>query len=213
MTGAEIITKFINMVEDELDTDFMYQLLNDAKDELESMMIWEWLKKEHQFTRSNGDTVNTSYALPAPTGGTFYMPVSMYDTSYLEYNLIPLEQRMLWFNSNYAFFIDYPGQVMHFTGISGSSQTMHLFYQMSSDDIIDTTSWIFPAKFHSIIPLRMAQMYYAADAGEKARAWDDRWGQYYQQGIDQMTLWDSQLKLRARGKARYSQYNPKGVNF
>ena len=213
MTGAEIITKFINMVEDELDTDFMYQLLNDAKDEVESLMIWEWLKKDYTFTRASGDTVSTSYALPTPVGGTFYIPISMYDTSYLEYNLIPIEDRLLYQNNNYAFYIDFPSSVMHFTGTCGGTTTMHLFYQMYSDDITSGTSWSFPNKFHSILPLKMAQLYYAADGGEKSMAWDDRWGTYYQNKLDQMTLWDSQLKTRARGTRKNNQYNPLGVNF
>lgn len=213
MTGAEIITKFINMVEDELDTDFMYQLLNDAKDEVESLMIWEWLKKDYTFTRASGDTVSTSYALPTPVGGTFYIPISMHDTSYLEYNLIPMEQRLLYQNNNYAFYIDFPASVMHFTGTCGGTTTMHLFYQMYSDDIAAGTSWSFPDKFHSILPLKMAQLYYAADGGEKSMAWDDRWGTYYQNKLDQMTLWDSQLKTRARGTRKNNQYNPLGVNF
>lgn len=213
LTGAEIITKFTNEVEDELDTGYMYQLLNDAKDEIESLLVWEWLKKEHTFTRNSGDTIDTTYALPTPTGGTFYIPISVFDTSYLEYNLIPIEQKMLYFNANYSFYIDYQAQVMHFTGICGGTTTMHLFYQMFSDDITSTTSWAFPSKFHSILPLKMAQMYYAADGGEKSMAWDDRWGKYYEDKLGQMVLWDSQLKLRARGKTRYSQYNPKGINF
>jgi len=213
LTGAECITKFINMVDDELDTDYMYQLLNDAKDEVESLQVWEYLKKEYTFTRSSGDTVDTTYALPTPTGGTFYIPISMYDPSYVEYNLIPLEQRMLWQNSTLAYYVDYSAGYIHFTGVAGATVTMHLFYQMYSDDISSGTSWSFPSKFHSILPLKMAQMYYASDGGEKSSSWDDRWGVYYEQKLNQMQLWDSQLKLKARGKTRQSQYNPKGVNF
>ena len=44
--ASVLITKFQNMVDDALDSDYMYQLLNDAKDEVEGMIAWEQMKRE-----------------------------------------------------------------------------------------------------------------------------------------------------------------------
>jgi hypothetical protein len=38
---------------------------------------------------------------------------------------------------------------------------------------LDDVSFVWPERFHRLIPLKMAELYYAIDAGEKSRACPD----------------------------------------
>jgi hypothetical protein len=49
----------------------------------------------------------------------------------------------------------------------------------------------------------MAQMYFAIDQGEKGRAWDDRWGVYFQQRLARFKDYDASLKLAAVDRSAF----------
>lgn len=196
MTGSECTTKFQNMVDDQLDGDFMYQLLNDAKDDVESDRVWEVLKYlDSSQTATVGDTISTTHALPT----RFSLPIKLIvGQDYDPYTLINFEDQRDLRDTSRAYIIDSANSTYALTGVVGATGTIYFFHTKYSPDITANTSWVFPSRFHSILPLKMAQMYYAADAGEKSRAWDDRWKMYYDQAMSQMAQWDAQLKMRAK---------------
>lgn len=212
MTGAQIITKFREMVDDQLEEDFEYQLLNDAKDEVEAETTWEQLKKETSYSVSSGYSY-TSALGTLPT--RFALPVRMTeDSAYTEYDAVSFDDRYAKANHPYGYFIDLAGGNIHLTGENHNAKTMYFYYTDYSADLTSSDTWVFPARFHSIIPLKMAELYYAADAGEKSRAWDDRWSAQYERKLAQMLEWNDQIKTRNRGpRRRYAFQNPKGVNF
>ena len=53
MLASEMITKFRNMVDDELDADYELQLVNDAMHEVEEMAVWEVLKSSTSFSTAS----------------------------------------------------------------------------------------------------------------------------------------------------------------
>ena len=190
MTGQEVITKFTEMVDDELSDDLMLQLLNDAKDEIESLQIWEQLKA----VDSSRTETTASIALPT----RFALPIKLYvGTETDPYTNVPMEDARFYQNDSRAFYIDLANSVYYLLGTRASSNTIYFYHTKYSADIALATSWAFPSRFHSILPLKMAQLYYAIDAGDKARAWDDRWTKYYNEKLDQMTAWNDLLKARA----------------
>lgn len=181
MLGSEIITKFINMVDDELDTTYMYQLLNDAKDELESEREWEILKDE--MTISSATTT-------LPTN--FMFDISVVNSTYY-YKKIKKQERH--YNTySYVYYLDLLNNNIVIPNYN--SEDLYFFYIVGSSDITESTEWSFPSRFHKILPYKMAELYYSSDAGEKARAWDDRWRAYFEQVKDQMFAWDDKLKSR-----------------
>lgn len=206
MTGQELITKFIEMVDDELSNDLMLQLVNDAKDDIESSQIWEKLKAE------DSSHVETTASIALPT--RFALPIKLYvGTDYDPYTLIPMEDSRMHRDDSRAFYLDLANDVYYLTGNRTSSNTIYFFHTKYSEDIALGTSWVFPERFHNLIPLKMAQLYYAIDAGDKNRSWDDRWTNYFEQGLNQMQTWNDQLKMRAnRGRYRpQSGYPRKGL--
>lgn len=210
MTGAQIITKFGNMVDDTLDSDFMYQLLNDAKDEIEAMLTWEQLKRETTYSIAGGYSF-TSVAGVLPS--RFALPVRMIeDSSYLEYDKFDFDDRHAKANAPYGYFIDLSGGNVHLTGSNHSAKTMYFYYTTYSEDITSGTSWAFPERFHALLPYKMAEMYYPSDAGERSRSWDDKWADELQKGIDRMAMWNDKLKLANRTSRNTSRaISPKAV--
>jgi len=193
MTGLECITKFQNMVDDSLDTDFMYQLLNDAKDEVEGVIAWEQLKRETSYS------VPAGYSFTSTIGNLptrFSMPVRMIEnTSYIEYRKIDFDDRPNKAIGSQVYFIDLAGGTISLAGQNHSAKTMYFYYTSYSVDITETTSWTFPERFHSILPLKMAELYYMADAGERGRSWDDKWAIQYERALAGMISWNDKIKL------------------
>lgn len=206
MTGSEMVTKLQNMVDDVIDTDYAYQLLNDAKDDIESSHLWEQLKA----LDSAQTETQSSIALPS----SFANPIKLYiGTEHSPYTLVPFEDSRLYRDYQRAYYIDFPNSAYYLTGTRNTSNPIYFFYIKYSPEVTSGTSWVFPERFHNIIPYKMAQIYYASNAGEKARAWDDRWKAYYDEALTAMQAWDDQLKLRAnRGVQALRRGDlPKGI--
>jgi hypothetical protein len=184
------------MVDDILDQDFELQLLNDAKNQIEADYTWEILKKlNSSHTAVQGTTQSTTYPLPADMAFPIKVQMLTDRTPYMQINY---EDQYMFVDVSRYWFMDYANNVFAFTGTIGMTDTILFFYQRYTDDIELNTSWVFPERFHKILPYKMAEIYYAIDAGEKGRAWDDRWSLYYNYALQQMQLWDAKLKEQAK---------------
>lgn len=199
MTASQMVTKFINMVDDELDTDFTYQLLNDAKNEVESMRVWEVLK---------GSTTFNAISTALPT--RFQNILKVIDSNLTEYLHIPIEQKLEYSQQNNVYYLDYAANTLYL--LQSPNATVSIFYTFYSADLTADDTWSFPSWCHAIIPYKMAEIYYAADAGEKARSWDDRWTAQYQRMLSRMETWDDKLKVKGRSQ-RSTQPDPKSVGI
>lgn len=196
MTGDEVIEKFHNYVDDELDPDLELQLVNDAKDEIEAERVWEMLKAlDSTQTVTAGQTQSTTRALPT----RFALPIALYvGDDYEPYTLINFEDQLHHRSNGRAYFIDMANNTYALTGTVGKTATINFFHTKYSADITNNTSWTFPERFHGLLPIKMAKLYYAIDGGEKSRAWDDRWDAEYATKYNTLMLWDAQLKMRAK---------------
>jgi len=212
MTRAEIITKFRNYVEDSLDEDLEIQLVNDAMNEIEDTRLWEKLKKETTYNVSAG-TFSTAIGT-LPTRFARDVRVVESDGNY-DYVKVAFDDLISKKNEPFGYFIDLNAGNLHLAGENYSAKTIYFYYtEYSADLSSDSSEWQFPARFHNAIPLKMAELYYAVDAGEKARSWDDRWSLYYQRVIAQMEAWDDSLKAKNRRPYRgRTSYSPKAINI
>jgi hypothetical protein len=167
MTGQQIIDKFHNYVSDSLDTDFELQLANDAKNAIESELQLEITKKLNSSgSVSAGQTYTTSRALPSD----FYLPLPIYLGTTPLYP-IPFERQQEYQSTSGYYWIDLANDVYYLSGTQGSSGTIYFYYQYETPDLTLLTSPVYPSRFHSIIPLEMARIYWQIDQGEKNRAW------------------------------------------
>lgn len=199
MNGAAIVTMFEELVDDSISDTLAYQLLNAAKNRREEARPWEFLKKlDETKSRAVGDTIATTKALPSD----FRLPhqVMVGDESG-EYYLIPFEEKTKQKNAARKYLIDLANTTYAFTGTCTLAGTIHFYYIKTTDDVASGTSPVWPSRFHPLIAYDMAELFYAVDAGEKPRAWDDRWARHASILEAEMVGWDAKMKSLALNNA------------
>lgn len=197
--ASALVTKFTNMIDDVIDTDYTYQLLNDAMNEVESMAVWEILKRSTSFT-------GTSTSFPT----RMQRILNMVDSSgYTQYKQIPFEQKDIYISTGFTFYLNYSDSTINV--LQSNGETKNVYYSVYSADLTSGSTWDFPAWCHSILPYKMAEIYYASNAGEKGRSWDDRWSAQYERMLNRMFQWNDSLKVSNRRTSNFSD-NPKGIN-
>ena len=125
------------------------------------------------------------------------------------YDQVPLEQQDFFSNTGQTFWLDWANETINLG--QTATNTVNVYYTEYSADLTASDTWQFPERFHSLIPYKMAEIYYAADAGEKARAWDDRWSAQFERMLNRAYQWNDSIKVRNRLPGR-DRYNPKAIN-
>lgn len=191
---------FQELVDDDSLTDTtIINLMNAEKDLLEGEMEWAILKAVDVSQSANaGDsyltmkTLPANFSLPSPRGifvGSDIVP----------YKIIPFEQRIKWQSTTHRFYLDLGNGVYALCGSANPGGVIQFFYQKFSPALAfgvppaTGTPWIFPARFHKILPYRMAKKFFAIDQGDKSRAYDDRWDIYQNEILEMMRSWNFRL--------------------
>lgn len=191
MIGSAIITKFETLLGDSLDPDFTLQLINDAKNSIETELELEITKKLNSSgSTTAGQTYTTARSLPSD----FFLPMTIRVGTQRIYP-IPFESQIDFRDINGYYWIDLVNSNYYLTGTQGSAQTISFFYQYATTDLLTTTAPVWPARFHSLIPYEMARKYFAIDAGEKSRSWLPEMQLFYNELKNQMIQWNHKLKL------------------
>lgn len=204
MTGQQLVDKFHNYVSDELDSDFELQLVNDAKNAVETELQLEITKKLNPSgSTSAGQTYTSSRALPSD----FFLPLTIY-VGTAPYTPVPFEHQQFYRDETGHYWIDLANDVYYLSGTQGSAQTIYFYYQRETDDLSTSTSPIWPTRFHSIIPLEMARIYWQIDQGEKNRAWTLEYQADYLRWKRLLQDWDAKLKLNAMDNSAFLDASP-----
>jgi hypothetical protein len=204
MTGQNIIDKFTNLVSDSLDADFALQLVNDAKNAIETELELEITKKLNSSSSTTaGQTSTTAITLPSD----FFTPLTIYIGT-TPYTPIPFEHQQFFKDEAQRYWIDHANNHYRLTGTQGSAQTIYFFYQYATTDLTTTTSPVWPTRFHSLIPLEMARQHWQIDQGERSRSWDDKFQADYLRAKNLMIQWDQKLKLAAIDSSAYLDNSP-----
>lgn len=199
MTNNELITQFESFIDDSPDETLTLQLLNMAKDKLEAELKLEITKK-----------LNT--ALTSTVGGTYLTAYSLASIDYVELfdyiyvgttqrRRIPLEHRMLYKDDGTKFYVDLANNNLYLTGTVQTAETITVPYIYNTTAITasDTTALVWPSRFHMLCPIQAARMWPAIEGGDKSRAWDDRWTNFYNELRTAFVDWDAKQKLSAIG--------------
>lgn len=211
LNGQDIVDKFNNLVDDQLDAgdDFALQLANDAKDEIEGELK---LKICQALDESKSTTIGQTYitAKTLPTDFlNFSKPYIFVGT--IKYYQVNLDDKQKFKDSPYKFYYD-PSDGIHLCGTQNSVQVISIPYIKSTDDIELDTYPIWPKEFHALIPMRMAIDFYPIDQGEKSESWQPEWLGLYQRKLDRFIDWDTQLKLSANGgRSNYRDDDNSGI--
>lgn len=197
MLGSEIKTQFENIIDDSVDSEFTYQLMNIARVQIEGERDWEFLKKlDTSKTRTLGDTYATEKDLPSD----FVLPTYMHLADSSEEVLqIPFQSKEEYKSHSDKYFIDVLNSKYYLTGIATETKVINFFYIHTSDDIEATTSPIFPTRFHTILAFYMAMIYYNVDFDDVTLRGKigDKNLMIFITLKGSMAMWDTKLKLKA----------------
>lgn len=202
LTADQILAQFEELAQDSLDQTTELFLLNEAKDTIEQERSWALLHGlDTSQTANSGDTFQTMKTLPAD----FAMPsprgIYIGTSPRTPYRQVPFEAQIDFQSITYAYYIDYYNSKYALCGSTSNPGTIQFFYSRFSPVLALTASgglpWIFPARFHPLLIYEMLVKYFAADQGDKSRAWDDRWTAYAARIRENMYSWDDQLQSGA----------------
>lgn len=187
MTGAQIITMFETLIDDTLDSDLEYQLLNQAKNQIEDERDWSMLKK----CDSSQSATTSAITLPADYRRTIALYVN--NQPYMQ---IPFEQKNLMAYSALSWYLDFANGTYYLLG-SNLSGTVYHYYIKTTSDVESATSPVWPSRFHPLIAYDMAEMWWQIDQGDRSRSWDDKWAVKKELLRRSMVDWDTSLQKRA----------------
>lgn len=198
MTDSEILTEFEGIVDDTLDQTLEIQLLNTAKNQLERelKLLIHQRERATQATAS-GQTYTTAISLASD----FREWVSLYRGTQL-LRPVPFKYRVAHRSSDGRYYTDQRNRTYSLGGTQSSVQTLTETYLYKTDDVTSasvtalTTTVTWPTEFHALLPYAMGKVFYAIDAGDKQRAWDDRWEAHYSVLRKALVDWDTALKLQ-----------------
>jgi hypothetical protein len=205
MTGQDYVDNIPNVIGDSLDQDFTIQLINDAKNSIETELQLEITKKlDATGSTSAGQTSITARSLPSD----FFLPLNIY-VGTEKYEPIPFEKQIFYKDTSGFYWVDLGNDQYHLCGRQGSPQTISFFYQKETTDLtsgtLDTWSPVWPSRFHSLILYEIAAKSFAFDQVEKTRSWLAEHEGYYLRLKRQMIDWDAKLKLTAMNHSAYSE--------
>lgn len=197
-TTAQQLAAFHILVGDTLDTTAEEDLLNEVKDELEADDDWVILKAiDTSQTAAVADDYLTMKTLPADYGEVSQHGIYV-GNDQLPYLQVPFEDRMRFKDVTHRFYIDEGNGQYALCGKVSQAGTIQFPYKKSSRalTVSGNETWVFPARFHKILPYLMAIKYFAIDQGDKSRAYDDRWDIHSDKILSTMRRWNARLKVQ-----------------
>lgn len=204
ITPAYLRTQLENLTDDQYDVDFEYQLLTQAKNDLENKLRLAILQDMDQTQTANvGDTYQTLKSLPATCRFVTKVMVGS-----IQYFPIRYDQLVTHQNVARRFYIDHKKMVqgaacLGLTGKVGSSQAITVFFQASTpaltqanENTVGVILW--PDEFQPIIPYHVGRILQGnVDADETNFRMSAGQELEYQNLMDGLIAWDQDLKLAA----------------
>lgn len=188
---------FETLIDDTLDSDLEFQLLNDAKNRVEGERDWSMLKK----LDSSQSATTSALTLPTDYSRTLAMYVN--NQPYMQ---IPFEQKALLAFSALSWYLDYANNCFYLLG-SNINGTVNHYYIRATPDVVAATSPVWPSRFHALIAYHMAELYFAVDQGDRSRSWDDK--RSTQKALLRLSMvdWDTAMQRRATENAVPADYD------
>lgn len=153
MTGEDLKNLTENILDGlEIDDIFFYQLLNVAKTKLEEQRLWQYLKK------LNSSYTASSTAIDLDSFTDFAEEYKVMVGSH-QYTPVPFENQQNFRNSSGRYYIDWANLTLNLLGANIPSQTLYIFYKRFTPNITETTSPVFPERFHPILSYYVAAYY------------------------------------------------------
>ncbi len=196
MDNATILSTFETFIDPgTLEQSIELSLANQAKGELETELK---LQITQALDISQTSIVGGNYLTPYNLASDILVPLSpIIYVGQMQYKGAPFKDRVRYQNAPQRWFADLKNGLFYLTGTQAQAQTITFPYISKGNDIdaSSDTSLTWPEFTHILVPMQMAKMWFAIDQGDKERAWDDRWGAFFEQTKQALIAWDQQWKL------------------
>ncbi len=190
-----------------IDDDVFDALATDAKDEIEGLRNWEFLKALDETQSASA----ASKPLPDDYRSTLLIYVG---SSTRPHNQIPFEQKLIFANGSNCWYLDFKNNVYYVIGGTG---TIHHFYLYQTPEIsaeLDAGP-VWPDRFHKLLAFRIAEKAYPVMQEERGLSWDDKWRIAGDVVLASMIRWDvqQQRKGQANGLSEVDLDDAVGVSL
>lgn len=205
MTSAEIIEKFELQVDDmtELSTSEELALLNKVYHLVCNNRAWEFLKKEWSTTTNGLSTIslpsdfayfveNNGYTQNNDSVSNNCTPKGVFVNNNF-FQLVNWSDRKQYASQSNICWVDVGNNNLCFSVAPTSGLSISADYIKVPDNLILSTSPIFPARFHDVIYHGMATQDYIIQQSDKAQSYATENNSLYQSYLDDMAVWNSQL--------------------
>lgn len=156
MIGSDLKIFVESLIDDSIEEDLFYSLLNSAKDKLEDEREWEILKDwDSNLIWTPGDNYLTAKSMPA-TFRSMYGDGVIYLGEDSRYYSVPYKDIYRYRSATNRYSIDYLNNKLHIIGAESAAATIHIPFLVTTADITSTTEWAFPSRYHKILGYRVA---------------------------------------------------------
>lgn len=205
MTGAEIITYYRELTDDQERGDtILTTFMNASYDRLNMMRDWHYLHKTDNSTHTIV-AATTSYAHPSDM--LYFTKLKLYSASTGYESLLPVSfrHRRKYDKVSGYFYDDAENGAFVLTWSPTSSdagKTLEIDYQYQPALLTTSTSPVFNRTFHPIVAYDMAKHYWYNEQDEKARSWTGEMAAEYNQLMSEMKAWDARRNADADPSAQ-----------
>ena len=187
MTGLEIKTFAEGILDDNVSwsDEHFYVLLNIVKTKLEESRLWQFLKKS---------TTLSSSALPDDFAEDYKVLVGQ-DREFFP---VSFEEQYAFRNTSGRYYIDWANLTINFLGTVPSG-TKYLFYKRFTDEITESTSPVFPSRFHPLLAYYVASIHQGGTDSDDIFARMSPVNKQAAMELERaMKMWDTNIALRAQ---------------
>lgn len=165
MNGQDIIDRFKDIIDDDIDDEYALFLLNTAKDDVEAGRDWNF-NRGYDASQSVGadDNYLSMKDLPADFS---HIRKFFLDADINPYVAVAFEDRERYKDVYKRYYIDYMNNQFAICGSQGLQNTVHIYYGRATPDVTLDTSPVWPDRFHKYLPFKMAEMYQSGGDGDE----------------------------------------------
>lgn len=197
ITPEEIKTQFESLIDDSIDEDRAYELMELSKNKVETELKLEILKDMDETQTANpGDTYLSMKTLNTEARQLLKLTVGL-----IPYIPVPFMNRENFRNAARRYYIDWKNKQFALCGTIASTQTIRQYFltkttRITSSNADDATTIVWPDEFKPLLAFMMAGIYQGnIDPDDIAVRQSVQQFVQGQMLLDAMIAWDQDIKL------------------
>ena len=208
MTPQEVKELFEKLVDDTIDEDLAYALMDSAYTNRNELRPWAMLTKlDTSLSHSTSDTWQTEKTLPSDFARPYKLVGGAADNTYIG---VLFENILQHITEGNRYAVDMANLKLRLTGTVSTALTMYFWYiyaptslvGLSDAQKISATTIVWPARFRALLAYDMADMYFGGiDADDMTRSMSPHQRAAAKTLEASMIKWDNSIRLKMMDSA------------